>query len=122
MLSALPIAERERLLDLLKQLEDAKNREKARTDFIAFTKTMWPGFIAGKHHRIMADAFEKVATGKSKRIIINMAPRHTKSEFASFLLPAWYLGMYPDRKIIQASHTAELSVNFGRKVRNLSGI
>ena len=121
MLSALPEPERLRLLDLLKQLDEAKNREKSRTDFIAFTKTMWPGFIAGKHHRIMADAFERVVTGKSKRVIINMAPRHTKSEFASYLLPAWYLGMFPDRKIIQATHTAELSVNFGRKVRNLVG-
>jgi len=121
MLSAPPEAERARLFDLLTQLDKARAREAARTDFMAFTKAMWPGFIAGRHHKTMAEAFERVATGKSKRVIINMAPRHTKSEFASYLLPAWYLGMYPDRKIIQASHTAALSVNFGRKVRNLVG-
>ena len=67
----------------------------------------------------MAKAFEKVAEGKLKRLIVNMPPRHTKSEFASYLLPAWFLGQYPDKKIIQTAHTAELAVGFGRKVRNL---
>jgi predicted phage terminase large subunit-like protein len=67
----------------------------------------------------MARAFERVASGKSKRLIINMPPRHTKSEFASYLLPAWFLGKYPGKKVIQTSHTAELAVGFGRKVRNL---
>jgi predicted phage terminase large subunit-like protein len=67
----------------------------------------------------MAEAFERVAEGKLKRLIINMPPRHTKSEFASFLLPAWFLGKFPEKKIIQTAHTAELAVGFGRKVRNL---
>jgi predicted phage terminase large subunit-like protein len=67
----------------------------------------------------MARAFERVARGEVKRLIINMPPRHTKSEFASYLLPSWFLGMYPGKKIIQTSHTAELAVGFGRKVRNL---
>lgn len=119
MLTALPPEERERLFRLLSNLETARVKTKAKTDFLTFVKTMWPGFIAGRHHKIMADTFERVARGETRRVIINMAPRHTKSEFASYLLPAWYLGMFPDRKIIQASHTAELSVNFGRKVRNL---
>jgi predicted phage terminase large subunit-like protein len=80
---------------------------------------MWSGFIAGKHHRDMAEAFERVADGSLKRLIINMPPRHTKSEFASFLLPAWFLGKFPEKKIIETAHTAELAVGFGRKVRNL---
>jgi hypothetical protein len=67
----------------------------------------------------MADAFERVARGELKRLIINMPPRHTKSEFASYLLPAWFLGLNPGKKIIQCSHTGELAVGFGRKVRNL---
>jgi predicted phage terminase large subunit-like protein len=67
----------------------------------------------------MAQAFERVARGETKRLIINMPPRHTKSEFASYLLPAWFLGKYPHKKVIQTSHTAELAVGFGRKVRNL---
>jgi predicted phage terminase large subunit-like protein len=67
----------------------------------------------------MAKAFERVANGELKRLIINMPPRHTKSEFASYLLPAWFLGKFPNKKIIQSSNTAELAVGFGRKVRNL---
>jgi predicted phage terminase large subunit-like protein len=84
-----------------------------------FVTNMWSAFIAGRHHKIMADAFERVANGELKRLIINMPPRHTKSEFASYLFPAWFLGKYPEKKIIQTAHTAELATGFGRKVRNL---
>lgn len=98
---------------------EATTRENAQDDFMAFVKEVWPNFIHGKHHEKMARAFEKVARGECKRLIINMPPRHTKSEFASYLLPAWFLGKFPQKKVIQTSHTAELAVGFGRKVRNL---
>ena len=98
-------------------LEDRK--ERCRNNFLPFVRDMWSAFIPGKHHRDMADAFERVANGTLKRLIINMPPRHTKSEFASFLFPAWFLGKFPEKKIIQTAHTAELAVGFGRKVRNL---
>ena len=107
------------VLKLLEDYENAKTKEKARTSFLPFVKSQWAAFIHGNHHEIMADAFERVASGKLKRLIINMPPRHTKSEFASYLFPAWFLGRYPQKKIIQTAHTAELSVGFGRKVRNL---
>ena len=97
------------------------NRELAQIDFIKFAHEMWPGFIDGRHHKIMAQKFQEIADGKCKRLIINMPPRHTKSEFASYLLPAWFLGRFPGKKIIQTSNTAELAVGFGRKVRNLVG-
>jgi len=93
--------------------------ERCKESFVFFAKQMWPIFISGKHHAIMADAFERVARGELKRLIINMPPRHTKSEFASYLLPSWFLGKHPEKKIIQTAHTAELAVGFGRKVRNL---
>ena len=105
--------------ELLNKIEKAKRVENARADFMDFVQYMWPAFIHGRHHKLMAEAFEKISNGTLKRLIINMPPRHTKSEFASYLLPAWYLGLYPDRKIIQTAHTADLSVGFGRKVRNL---
>jgi len=111
--------QKQELLSLLEELEKAKGREKCHEDFMTFVGEMWSAFIHGKHHQIMADAFERVARGDLKRLIINMPPRHTKSEFASYLLPAWFLGKYPDKKIIQTAHTAELAVGFGRKVRNL---
>jgi len=111
--------EKQELLSLLEELDKAKAREKCHDDFMTFVGEMWSAFIHGKHHEIMAEAFERVARGDLKRLIINMPPRHTKSEFASYLLPAWFLGKYPDKKIIQTAHTAELAVGFGRKVRNL---
>jgi predicted phage terminase large subunit-like protein len=112
-------AEREKLLAELAHLEKLQNRKKSQTRFIDFVTEMWPSFIMGRHHKIMAEAFERVARGECKRLIINMPPRHTKSEFASYLLPAWFLGKFPGKKVIQTSHTAELAVGFGRKVRNL---
>jgi predicted phage terminase large subunit-like protein len=118
-LEKLPPNEREEILLTAKELIDGEAREKAQKQFIPFVKQMWAGFIDGRHHKVMAKKFQEIADGKTKRLIINMPPRHTKSEFASYLLPAWYLGKYPDKKIIQCSNTAELAVGFGRKVRNL---
>jgi len=112
-------AEQQKLLAELDHLEKLKKRKLARERFLAFVNEVWPTFIGGKHHGIMAEAFERVARGECKRLIINMPPRHTKSEFASYLLPAWFLGQFPHKKVIQTSHTAELAVGFGRKVRNL---
>ena len=119
LIDSLPEAERESLLLVAQQYQDAILREGGQKSFMTFVKAMWPGFIHGRHHAVMAKKFEAIAEGKLKRLIINMPPRHTKSEFASYLLPAWFLGRFPGKKIIQSSNTAELAVGFGRKVRNL---
>jgi hypothetical protein len=117
----LPPHEQEELMRMVSDYEASLKREQAQTDFLRFAHEMWPGFIDGRHHRVMAKKFQEIAEGKVKRLIINMPPRHTKSEFASYMLPAWYLGKFPNKKIIQCSNTAELAVGFGRKVRNLVG-
>ena len=93
--------------------------EKSQTDFMTFVKRVWPEFIEGSHHKKIAEKFNLLAEGKIKRLIINMPPRHTKSEFASFLLPAWMIGRRPKLKIIQSTHTTELAVRFGRKAKTL---
>ena len=118
-LNGLPDGDRENIFAMAQGYADAKIRERSSNKFMEFVKVMWPGFIHGAHHAVMAKKFEQIANGEIKRLIINMPPRHTKSEFASFLLPAWYLGKFPNRKIIQCSNTSELAVGFGRKVRNL---
>ena len=104
-------------LDL--RLEQLKKIDYSKNNFLYFVKQMWPEFIAGAHHKIIADKLEGIATGELKRLIVNMPPRHTKSEFASYLFPAWMIGRKPKMKIIQATHTTELAVSFGRKVKNL---
>lgn len=115
----LPEGDKENIELLAQGLQDALLREGGQKHFMSFVKAMWPSFILGRHHALMAKKFEEIASGKTKRLIINMPPRHTKSEFASYLLPAWFLGKFPNKKIIQCSNTAELAVGFGRKVRNL---
>lgn len=107
------------LSELLDEIHKREVRDKARVDFIAFVKTQWPDFIEGEHHRRIAKLFEDIAEGRKKRVIINLAPRHTKSEFASYLFPSWFLGRMPNKKVMQVSNTAELAEGFGRKVRNL---
>jgi len=117
----LPYHEQEGFLKMLGDYQTSVFREKAQNNFMTYVTEMWPGFIGGRHHKVMAKKFEEIAEGKLKRLIICLAPRHTKSEFASYLLPSWFLGRFPEKKVIQASNTAELAVGFGRKVRNLVG-
>jgi predicted phage terminase large subunit-like protein len=119
LLDLLPPEAKAEILEGLEELAGREEAEKSRNSFMTFVHRVWPSFIDGAHHNKMAQAFERVARGETKRLIINMPPRHTKSEFASYLLPAWFLGKYPHKKVIQTSHTAELAVGFGRKVRNL---
>jgi len=104
-------------LHMLKKQKE--KQEKIKNNFMAFVKEMWPEFIEGRHHKEIADKFDQIAKGKIKRLIINMPPRHTKSEFSSFLLPAWMVGRKPDLKIIQTTHTTELALRFGRKAKTL---
>jgi len=117
----LPESDKARIAKLVEELNKRKMRELAQVKFLAFVQAVWPGFIYGRHHARIAQEFEKVVNGECKRLIINLGPRHSKSEFGSYLLPAWFLGKYPHKKVIQCSHTAELAVGFGRKVRNLVG-
>ena len=116
----------EELKDLIfkKQLEWIKL---CQDDFLIFATAVWQDFIYRKtddpknygHHQIIANAFQDIAFGDKKRLIINMPPRHTKSEFASYLFPAWMIGRNPKMKIMQVSHNAELASRFGSKVRTL---
>ena len=106
-------------LRLKLRLAQIAKLEKCQNSFLTFVQTVWPEFIAGAHHRLIGEKLERIASGDLKRLIVNMPPRHTKSEFASYLFPAWMMGRNPNMKIIQATHTTELAVSFGRKVKNL---
>lgn len=109
-------------LEFLEELEEQERRvglKKAQGSMTAFAHAMYPGFKEGPHHRKLGKIFQAIANGEKKRVIINIAPRMGKSEFSSYLFPAWFLGQYPDKKIIMATHTAGLSEDFGRRVRNL---
>jgi predicted phage terminase large subunit-like protein len=106
---------------LLKQYQYEVNREISKASFLDFVNHVYVGYKVGPHHHRLAKIFEEIAAGKKKRVIVNIAPRHGKSELISYLAPAWFLGKYPHKKVIMASHTADLAVQFGRRVRNLVG-
>ena len=106
-------------LKLLLKKAISDKQEATQKDFLKFTKTVWPDFIEGKHHQIYAEKLNRIANGELKRLIVNMPPRHTKSEFASHLFPAFFMGRNPKAKLIQTTHTGELAVSFGRKTKNL---
>ena len=110
-----------KLQRLLKAYKSKVVEKSGKENFLDFIQHVYPGYIIGEHHRKLANIFEDIANGKKKRVIVNIAPRHGKSELISYLAPAWFLGKYPHKKVIMASHTADLAVNFGRRVRNLVG-
>ena len=118
-LAKMSIEEKMDYLDMLDKAEESKKRQLARTDMIEFAKSVYPGFKVGPHHKKLAKLFTRVINGDCKRLIINIAPRMGKSEFSSYLFPAFFLGNFPEQKIIMATHTAGLSEDFGRRVRNL---
>jgi predicted phage terminase large subunit-like protein len=118
-MSAIPKEVEEEMAKLEYRLMLLETQDKARNHFIDFVRYVWPSAILGEHHKRMASAFDRIAKGTLKRLIVNMPPRHTKSEFASYLLPAYLMGRNPALQALEATHTAELAVKFGRKVRDL---
>ena len=118
-LSHLSESQMKEILQLQERLDLLNARDSCRDSFMEYIRHIWPSFIEGEHHRLIADKLTRVAKGDLKRLIVNMPPRHTKSEFASIYFPSWMMGLKPDLKIMQTTHTADLSINFGRKVRNL---
>jgi predicted phage terminase large subunit-like protein len=119
--SAMPDKQRRRTLELLKRYDANMTQDMGKESFLDFINHVYPGYKVGPHHLKLIQIFEDIAAGKKKRVIVNIAPRHGKSELISYLAPAWFLGKYPHKKIIMGSHTADLAVNFGRRVRNLVG-
>jgi len=118
-LDLLPEEVLKEILLLEEQKKRLETRDIAKDKFMAYAKHVYDGFIEGTHHRVIAEKLERIASGDLKRLIVNMPPRHSKSEFASYLMPSWFLGRNPKLKIIQATMNTELAVRFGRKVRDL---
>ena len=122
LLKALPHMSVEDKMELLDDLEVRERRARlsaANHNMLGFAQAVYPGFKIGPHHKKLAKIFTDVIEGRKKRVIINIAPRMGKSEFSSYLFPAYFLGKYPQKKIIMGTHTAGLSEDFGRRIRNL---
>jgi predicted phage terminase large subunit-like protein len=115
-LSPEELAEIDQMVD---ELASRKTNQAAYDDLLAFCKKMQPDYIVGRHHRILANMLMAIERGDKDRICVNMPPRHGKSQLVSIFYPAWFLGRNPDKKVMMVSHTTDLAVDFGRKVRNL---
>lgn len=112
-------AERSQLLNVVEELEARKQADKARTSLLEFAKLMMPEYKIGPHHKELAKVLEDLAHGRKDRATVSVAPRFGKSQLTSIFFPAWFIGNWPDKKIMMVSHTADLATDFGRKVRNL---
>lgn len=112
-------AQKAEVLELLGELEHRKTVRAARLTLLDFVKFMEPTYKVGEHHKKLAKLLEDLAYGRKDRISVNIAPRFGKSHLVSYYFPAWFLGNHPDQKVMMVSHTADLAVDFGRKVRNL---
>ena len=122
LMRALPTMSVKDKIELFDDLEIRERRASlitAQTNMLGFANAVYPGFKIGPQHRKLAKIFTDVIEGRKKRVIINIAPRMGKSEFSSYLFPAYFLGKFPEKKIIMGTHTAGLSEDFGRRVRNL---
>ena len=110
------VVEIEKLVD---ELDKRRTVKAAHDDLIEFCKLMQPDYLVGKHHRMLADLLMAIERGDKDRACVNIPPRHGKSQLVSIFYPAWYLGRNPDKKVMMVSHTTDLAVDFGRKVRNI---
>ena len=118
-LASMSTAEKEAILNDLETLERLRARELAKVDFLAFCHYVYPNFKEGPHHRHMRPLLHGMKDGTEPRLTVSMPPRFGKSETIAYLYVAWYLGHFPNHQIMMVTHTADLSSDFGRKVRNM---
>lgn len=71
------------------------------------------------HHRVVCDALMRVYRGETKRLIINIPPRYSKTELAVINFMAWCFGKAPDSEFIHVSYSATLAANNASQTRNL---
>lgn len=98
--------------------------EMSRADLYFFSRWMFMqrrrfAWMRSPHHKIICDALMKVFRGETKRLIINVPPRYSKTELAVVNFIAWALGQVPDAEFIHASYAAPLALNNSSAVRGM---
>jgi predicted phage terminase large subunit-like protein len=111
--------ERESILRISSELADRKRADTCRKSLLEFAKAMMPEYMVGPHHERLGTLLEDMAYNRKDRATVSIAPRFGKSQLTSIFFPAWFIGNFPAKKIMMVSHTSDLAVDFGRKVRNL---
>lgn len=96
-----------------------KERRQARRSLEAFTTYTMPSFEVAWHNQLLAGYLDRFARGEIKRLMLNLPPRHGKSELASRRLPAFLLGTNPDTELIAVSYSADLAGRMNRDVQRI---
>lgn len=94
-----------------------QRRPKSPAEFAAIaSRGKWK---RARHLDLLNEKLLDLASGKIKRLIVTMPPRHGKSELCSKYFPAWFVGCFRDNQVILCSYEAELAASWGGKVRDL---
>ena len=105
------------------ELAQVEYQAALRSDFYSFMLRCFTdlnagaGYLPSWHIEVMAAKLQSVRKGQTRRLIINIPPRHLKSLAASIALPAWLLGHDPTQAIINVTYGQELSDKFARDCR-----
>jgi predicted phage terminase large subunit-like protein len=96
----------------------------AREDLYFFARWMFLNrrgykWQRSQHHKLICDALTRVYRGETRRLIINIPPRYSKTELAVVNFMAWALGHHPDAEFIYTSYSARLAANFSWQTREL---
>jgi hypothetical protein len=79
-----------------------------------------PGYCWTWPHLVhIRERLDRVAAGTLRRLVIQTAPRHGKSELATIHFPAWTLERSPGKRVIVGSYNATLAERFSRRVRRI---
>lgn len=87
--------------------------------FYDFIRLVRPGYEFNWHHLELIEAMQRLADRKMSRLIVQMPPRHGKSEIVSRLFPAWLLARNPDEQIIACSYAADLAEKMSRDCQRI---
>ena len=118
-------SERSALLDTYRTLKRINARQhalkvrRARTNILDYTRATMDDFRESWHHRKVASLLDEFVNKDIKRLILDLPPRHTKSQFVSRELPSYILGKYPDAKVISCSYGADLASMMNRDVQKI---
>lgn len=85
-------------------------------DFIKYTKE---DYEFNWHHIAICDKLELFAKGKIKKLMIFVPPQHGKSELTTRRLPAYMIGLDPNKKIAICSYSATIASNFNRDIQRI---
>ena len=102
----------------------------AETSMLAFTRLMmpsprWPDdpdhsrYETQRFHEVICAALEELAAGRMRRLIINVPPRHGKTQLASKMFIAWFAGLHPELSTIFGTYNEKFSQDIGRAVRDI---